>query len=184
MSVATTERRPAPRTWTRLLIGVLLAGLVVMWVYAFVFASKEGAYYVTDAAWRNAAQARCQQAAAQRVALADNAGGRITDPTAAQLRERADVVDAATDTLQDMLDDIEARSVEGERNQIRVRQWLGFYRTLVADRRAYTARLRELRNEPFSETEVGNGPVGSVLIDFATGNDVKACLPPGDLGQS
>jgi hypothetical protein len=83
-----------------------------------------------------------------------------------------------------MLDDIEARGVDGERNRIRVNQWLGFYRTLLSDRRAYTARLRELRNDPFTETEVGGGPVGSVLIDFATGNDIKACLPPSDLGQS
>jgi hypothetical protein len=184
MSLSTAEARPAPRAWVRVVIGVLLAGLVVMWVYAFVFASKEGAYFVTDSAWRDAAQARCQEAVDERVALADDRGGRITDPTPEQLRTRADVVDAATATLDDMLDDIEARGVDGERNRIRVNQWLGFYRTLVADRRAYTARLRQLRNEPFTETEVGSGPVGSVLIDFATGNDIKACLPPGDLGQS
>jgi hypothetical protein len=184
MSMLTPEARPATRAWVRVVIGVLLAALVVMWVYAFVFASKEGAYYVTDSAWRDAAQARCQQSVDERLALATDEGGRITDPTPEQLRARADVVDAATSTLDDMLDDIEARSVDGERNRIRVNQWLGFYRTLLSDRRAYTARLRELRNDPFTETEVGGGPVGSVLIDFATGNDIKACLPPSDLGQS
>lgn len=184
MNVITPEARPRTRPWVRIVIVLLLAGVLAMWVYAFVFASKEGTYFVTDVAWRADAEARCQVAADERLALATDEGGRISDPTDAQLLRRAELVDAATDTLQDMLDDIEARSVEGDRNQIRVRQWIGFYRTLVDDRRDYTARLREFRNEPFSETQVGSGPVGSVLIDFATGNDIDSCLPPSDLAQS
>lgn len=177
------ERPTTPRRWVSVALGLVCVSFLAMWIYAFVFASKEGVYFVTDAAWRSAAEQRCAAAAAERAALASDVGGRITDPTTEQLTQRADVVDRATDTIDAMLADIAATPVDGERNQLRVEQWVGFYQTLVADRRSFTAMLRDGRNEPFSETEVGGSPVGSVLIDFATGNNVRACLPPSDLAQ-
>jgi hypothetical protein len=178
------ERPTTPRRWVTALLGLVCVGFLGMWIYAFVFASKEGVYFVTDSTWRSAAEQRCAAAADDRAALATDVGGRITDPTPEQLTQRADVVDRATDTIEAMIADITDIPVEGERNRLRVEQWAGFYQTLIADRRSFTATLRDGQNEPFSETEVGGSPVGSVLIDFATGNDVEACLPPSDLAQS
>jgi hypothetical protein len=53
---------------------------------------------------------------------------------------------------------------------------------MIADRRAYTERLRAFELGPYLETKVDGGPVTNVLLDFANGNRMPACRPPGELG--
>lgn len=171
-----------PRRWVRALLAVVVLLIAAMWVYAFVFASKKGVYRVDDASWRRDAERICAAARVERVALADTDEGYISNPTPEQMLRRADLVDQATDILDGMLDDIEALPVASDRDRELVASFLGYYRTIISDRRTYTATLRELRLEPYRETVVGGGPVTNVVTDFTSGNGIKSCVPPGELG--
>lgn len=178
---AHADASPPSRRWVKwLLLGVVLS-LVTMWVYAFAFAPRDGVYRVSDSAWRTNANALCESSNAKRAELSDDAGGRITNPTDQQMRQHADLVEQATDIIDSTLDQIEALPLDSPRDREIVTAWLGFYRQLTGDRRLYIERFRNLDSRPFEESEVGGGPIGSVLIDFATGNGIDACLPPNDL---
>ncbi len=172
-----------PHHWVRWLLLSVVVLLVAMWVYIFGFAPRSGAYRVRDDAWRRSAQSLCLTAEEQRVALADVDGGRITNPTAEQISRHADLVDQATAILTKMVDDLAALPVTSERDQLTVETFVKYYRVLLDDRGRYTARLRRGDLRPYDETLVNGGPVTNVLTDFTSGNDVKACAPPGELGE-
>jgi hypothetical protein len=172
-----------PRRWVRLLLTLIVLLLLAMWIYAFVFASKKGVYRVDSNEWRANSRTVCAAAQEQRLRLVDMDAGYIENPTNAQMLQRADVVDQATDILEQQLDDLVAFPVTSERDRELVASFEGFYRTLISDRRAYTARLRAFDLQPYRETLlVKGGPVTNALTDFTSGNDIKACAPPGELG--
>ena len=161
---------------------VTLAG---MWVYYFVFASDTGVYQLQDTSWREQASPICVAAQAERAELADTAGGYISNPTPEQMMQRADVVDKATDIIEQMLNDIVAIPVDNADDKLRLATFEENYRIVIADRRRYSATLRELKLQPYNETVVGGGPVSNVVLDFTAGvkgNDVPECSPPGELG--
>ncbi|CAN5665652.1 hypothetical protein BH10ACT2_BH10ACT2_18160 [soil metagenome] len=177
----------APRHgWlVRIVLIAVCGALAAMWVYYFFFASNTGVYQIQDASWREQASPICVAAQAERSLLIDTNGGYITDPTPDQMRERADVVDKATDIVEQMLNDIVAIPVDNADDKLRLDTFEENYRIIIADRRRYTANLRALKNEPYSETIVGGGPVSNVVFDFTAGvkgNDVPECSPPGELG--
>ena len=180
-----TETEPAPRParpWVRWLLALICALIAAMWVYAFIFAPKQGVYFVTDKAWRTAADQICVSAEQQRIALADTAQGYISEPTHEQMTQRADIVDRATDIIDGMITDLEALPLDGDDNRERVAVFTKYYRQIVEDRRAYTARLRAFQLETYRETLVNGGPVTNVVIDFTSGNAIPHCVPPGELG--
>jgi hypothetical protein len=179
-----TDVAPPPRSrrWVRAILVVVCALIAAMWVYAFVFAPKTGVYFVTDKAWRASADQLCQTAEQQRAALADTTQGYISDPTPAQMTQRADIVDRATDTLDNMLDGIEALPLTGTDDRQRVAVFVKYYRQILDDRRAYTGRLRVFDSGPYRESLVNASPVTNTVIDFTTGNAMPHCMPPGELG--
>jgi hypothetical protein len=170
------------RKWVRAVLLVICGLIAAMWVYAFVFAPKNGVYLVTDKAWRSAADDICVRATQQRLALADTSDGYIAHPTREQMLQRADIVDRATDTLDEMLDGIAALPLAKDDDRTRVGVFLKYYRVILEDRRKYTARLRAFQLEPYLESVVNGGPVTNVVIDFTTGNAIPDCMPPGELG--
>jgi hypothetical protein len=176
------EPARAPRRWVKVLLAVICAGLAAMWVYAFVFASKEGVYFVTDKAWRTSAEDICTAATRQREALVDTSEGYIENPTHEQMLQRADIVDKATDILDRMINDLAALPLAGDKDQQRVATFVKYYRVIIGDRRAYTARLRNFQLEPYRETLVDRSPVTNTVTDFTTGNAIPHCMPPGELG--
>ncbi len=171
------------RRWVKWALIVIVAALAAMWAYAFVFASKDGRYQVDDTGWRKAAETRCAAAREEMAALASNEGGRITNPTNEQMQQRAALVDQATSSIEQALADIDSLPLTDARDQQLVDAWFGFYDTVLADRKAYTARLRDGRNEPYDETQIGGGPVSNVITDFTTANEMKSCAPPLDLSS-
>lgn len=175
-------RRTRGSAIAAVVIGVSIVLMVMMWVYAFVFAPSDGFYRVKDDAWRANAQQVCSAAQDQRIELADVDAGVITDPTPAQMRQRADLLDQATLIVESMLNEVVAYPVTTDRDQELLDVWEGHYRTLIEDRRAHTALLRAGANEPFVETVAGGGPVTNVITDFTSGNNIKACAPPADVG--
>ena len=177
----------APRhNWfVRIVLILVCALLAAMWVYYFVFATNTGVYQLQDTSWRAKASPICVAAQAKRGELVDTTGGYINSPTPEQFMQRADVVDQATDILEQMLNDIVAIPVNNADDRLRLATFEENYRIVIADRRRYTATLRELKLQPYNETVVGGGPVSNVVLDFTAGvkgNDVPECSPPGELG--
>lgn len=173
------------RTWVKVLLAVLLAITAWMWVYYFFFASDQGVYQLEDENWRLQAKPICQAAQDERALLEDTSEGYIENPTLEQMLQRADIVDQATDIVEQMLNDIVAIPVATENDQIRMQVFEENYRIILEDRRRYTASLRAGELVAYTETVVGGGPVSNVVTDFTAGvkgNDVPECSPPGELG--
>ena len=187
MTATTTpnpQLRPG-RTWVKVLLGILLALTASMWIYYFFFASEQGVYQLEDETWRLQAKPICQAAQDERAALEDTSEGYIENPTLEQMQQRADIVDQATDIVEQMLNDIVAIPVATENDQIRMGVFEENYRIILEDRRRYTASLRAGELVAYTETVVGGGPVSNVVTDFTAGvkgNDVPECSPPGELG--
>jgi hypothetical protein len=175
---------PAPkrRRWVRPLLVFVCVLIGAMWVYAFIFAPRSGVYFVTDKSWRTSADRICAVAEQQRLALVDVTQGYISDPTHEQMTQRADIVDRATNLLEGMINDVEALPLAGADDRERVTIFVKYYRVIISDRRAYTARLRTFDLEPYRETLVHGSPVTNTVIDFTTGNGIPHCMPPGELG--
>ena len=182
LTPAPAAERPTSR-W-RLLARIALAlGLVcfaAFWTWALFFASKEPINRIDDEAWAARAEAICVSADRQRLALADFRTMENAD--AALVNERADIIDDATDIIVQMLDDVVAQMPTDPKGRDLVPQWEADYRAYIADRRAFTADLRESgRNLPFYETQVSGIPVSEKLEVFAADNNMAACAPPRDL---
>ncbi len=175
---------PKHNWFVRVVLILVCAILASMWVYYFFFASDVGVYQLQDKNWRLQASGICKDAEAMRAELVDLEGGYITNPTPEQMRQRADIVDQATDIVEQMLNQIVAIPVNNDDDRLRLDTFDKNYRIIIADRRRYTARLRELKLQPYDETIVGGGPVSNVVFDFTAGvksNDVPECSPPDDL---
>lgn len=189
MSTDVSSAAPAPGeaptrrvTFTKVLLTVVVLLIVAMWVYAFGFASKKAAYRVDDDAWRERAEQVCTVYRDERLQLVDTSEGYIAEPTPEQMIERADLVDQATDILERQLTDLIAVQPPSERDRSLVAEYESYWRTVFSDRRAYTARLRDLQLEPYFETAVEGSPVTNLLTDFAVVNQMPTCSPPNELG--
>ncbi|MEC7174740.1 MAG: hypothetical protein VXY65_09320 [Actinomycetota bacterium] len=180
----TPPSSPTPTRETRSVLtrAIALVGFGVFatfWIWALFFASKEGVNRVEDRAWVESAQSICETAADERTALANYT--RLDEGGAELIRQRADIVDEATDTLERMLNSLEALPLTGEKGQAIIPLWIDEYRTYLGDRRNYAAQLRESgENLPFYET-ANQIPISERLATFAADNEMPACKPPLDL---
>ena len=178
----TYPSRP-PRTQLQRLgrLSILVACLLIgaMWVYAFVFASRESINNIHDDEWSARSQTRCEQAATERTALADMT--RIDENDPRTLLMRADLVDKATDSLEQMVNEIEKDKPSTEKGLALVPKWIGDYRTYIQDRRDYANELRLGELTTFSEKLVDDVPVSERIGKFARENEMRACQPPFDL---
>ncbi len=142
---APDQPRTARRTAGRLALVVGLVAFVTFWTWALFFASKEAINRVDDRAWAERAEQICQSANRERLALADFR--EMSDPTPELVRERAAIVDRATDVVERMLDDIVAEPPSDAKGRALVPLWETDYRTYISDRRAFTDDLAFDRRE-------------------------------------
>ncbi|MGD9705685.1 MAG: hypothetical protein AB7Q42_06965 [Acidimicrobiia bacterium] len=163
----------------RALLVVVVALLAAMWVYAFLFAPKEGVNRIGDRAWSERAEVRCADAKEQLVALADMR--TIEDVGAGALTEKAAIVDKTNVIITDLLDDLAAVPPTDEKGQEIIPLWLDDYRTYVADRRTYADQLRDGDNSGFAESEVEGSPITGFINDVARQNEMPSCQAPVDL---
>lgn len=167
------------RLWLRILLGVVVALLVAMWVYAFLFAPREGVNRVGDRSWSERGEIRCAAAKVELLALADLR--TIEEVGAGALQEKATIVDRTNAILAEMIDDLEATPPTDEKGQRLVPLWIADYRTYLGDREAYADQLRAGDNSPFTETEIDGSPITGYINDFARQNEMKSCQTPIDL---
>lgn len=150
-----------------------------MWIYALFFASKEVVNRVEDEQWRHQSDEICLVAKHERESLIDLRLVGESGPNA--LAERADLVDLATDSLENMIGSIAALPVADAKGAAIVPLWLADYRIYIADRRSYTDQLRKGVNLPFAESQVDHLPLSEKLSTFAADNHLTSCKPPVDL---
>ncbi|MDO8390022.1 MAG: hypothetical protein Q7V57_06005 [Actinomycetota bacterium] len=180
------DEAPKGKLWVKIVLAVGCLAVAAMWIFAIFLSDDKGVYRIEDSSWRPQALKICAAADAAVVALADTEQGFITEPTPEQMAQRADLADQATDILDQMVTDLVAIPVDNDDDRTRLATFEENYRIVIADRREYTAALREGRNIDYSETVVGGGPVTNVITDFTAGvkgNEVPLCSPPGDLSR-
>jgi len=161
---------------------VVIGGLAfaAFWGWALFFASKQPINEIGDRAWAARAQAICENAEQERIALADFR--EMEDATAELVRERAAIVDRATDVIERMLDSVVGVTPDDAKGRDLVPQWEAEYRTYLGDRRAFSDELRASgENKPFYESQMGGIPISERLETFAGDNAMPACAPPRDL---
>lgn len=162
-------------------IGIVTAILLTsaMWLYAFVFASREAVNKIADSSWQQRAESLCATALLKRLELADFRLIEDSGPDA--LQRRAEIVDKATDTLEEMIRSIASTPPTDAKGLALVPQWIADYMTYVQDRRDYADLLRSGVNEPFSETMVDGLPLSEKISTFAADNRAPSCKAPIDL---
>jgi hypothetical protein len=167
------------RRLLRIGLGVICALLAAMWVYAFVFASKESVNLIGDKRWQDFAEARCMEARLERSELVDMR--KIQDAGDDALAQRANIVDQATDTLESAINDIAQQPISDAKGKAIVPLWIADYRTYIQDRRDYADILRAGSNDPFAETMIEGLPLSEKVSTFAVANRMPACQAPVDL---
>ncbi len=164
-----------PGPWRRSPIRkVLLWGsivvLIVFWIWALFFASKESINKIEDRAWAERAEAICVSTKADLRALDAQASADLT--------VRADLVVESTDLLAAMLDDIVAVTPSDEKGQAIVPDWESDYRVLLDDRYRYAEQLRGGQNVAFTETAINGVPITERIEKFTLDNEMPTCAPP------
>lgn len=154
----------------RVLLWGAVVVLIVFWVWALLFASKESINKIDDREWAERAQAICVRTDAQLRALDAQASP--------ELAVRADLVDESTDLLGVMLDDIVAVAPSDDKGQSIVPEWEADYRVLLEDRYRYAERLRAGENVAFTETAVSGVPITERIEKFTLDNEMPTCAPP------
>jgi len=179
VSAPSTAVSPPPRRVTpvRAVLGVVVLGLVALWVYVLYLAIGPGRQdppdRLADPDFAPAAQARCDAAHDEVAKL----------PTASATRsaeERAAVIEAANAIFAEMLDDLAALAPEGEEGEI-VAAWLEDWRTYLEDRARYADALRADPTAPFLVTSRQGDQVTEYMDAFAADNRMPACGTPLDV---
>lgn len=164
----------------RLVLGAICVTIAAMWVYAFGFASRESFNKIGDDAWKARAEAICQTAEDERFALENLT--EMNPEDVAALRQKADIVEKATDSLERAIERIALDTPSDPKGQELVPQWIADYRVYMQNRRDFIIALRSATRRPFfAETEVEGVPISERIGKFARENDMKTCQPPLDL---
>ncbi len=174
----------AARRWrrraVRSLLTVISLGIAVFWVWALFFPqTKQSIAKLDDEQWAVRATAICREANVARDELSDLR--RIDDVGEGALDVRADLIDQATDIIEQMVNDVVSQRPTAEDDIAILDTWTRYYRVWIVDRRAYTDVLREGRNPPFPESTVDGAPISEYINDFTVANRMKPCSAPTDL---
>ena len=180
--VSPAANRPSNRSiLTRVVLTAIVLVFAAFWTWALFFASKDAINKIDDRGWAVRAEGICAAANAERIELSDYRS-IVGDDVETLIQERADIVDRATDIIEDMLDDVVAETPFDEKGQDIVPQWEDEYRQYIAARRGYADDLRRTgENLPFYEPGFDGLPISERLETFAGDNEMSACAPPRDL---
>lgn len=164
----------------RALLIFISLGIAAFWIWALFFPqTKQSIAKLDDIAWTQRAETICRTANVRRDALADLR--RIDEVGVGALAMRADLIDRATDIIDEMIAEIlEVRPVSAVDLAL-VNTWSSYYRTWIEDRRTYAQVLRRGDNPPFAESMIEGSPITEYINDFTIANRMKPCSAPTDL---
>jgi hypothetical protein len=162
----------------------VVASFVGIWGYvlwlSFVEGREEPRDRLDDTSWTEAAEETC---AGSRLVIDDLPfASEVGSP-----EDRADLLDAATDELDVMVERLGELVPPREADEARAAsRWLADYRTFLQDRREYAAAQRDpdhpRYDRPFSVTDRGGYQIDVLLDDFARVNYMESCETPDDVG--
>jgi hypothetical protein len=176
--VAPTSVPLEPRRWTfkHTAAAVVVAALVVMWVYALFFAPKRNANDLDDNQWAARAEAICVPRLAAVSALAPANSAKTP-------QERGKVLVEANAELAAMVSELKGlASPASARDRDLTGLWLTSWTQFIGDREAHAARLLEGKDVRFGvEINANRGPVNANIDYFADVNAMASCGDPGDV---
>lgn len=175
---ADETQEPLAMRWSvgRVLAVVTMIGIAVFWAAIFAGLPKRtNPDYLDDRAFVERTEARCDVLLTDLRELPD--GTFIDDHV-----ERAEVLDDATDRVEEMVDEIAADAPGGD-DAVSVDGWLADWRTYVENRRDFADRLRDDPEARFLlDQSLGGDSVDKPIEVFADVNDMPSCATPGDVG--
>jgi hypothetical protein len=168
------QARPR-RKWLVAILTLVSLAIAAMWVYAFVFAPRDGVNPVRDKVWTDTVGARCTAASAQLKPLVFRT--KITEGNKAQdLPAFVANLDKGYAIVHSMLDDIEQVPRTSDKAKVLVPQWMTDYRLWEKDLKDWIELLRAGKIAQFGVAVTETGiPVNERINTFATENRIKAC---------
>lgn len=164
----------------RVLLGIISLGIAAFWIWALFFPqTKQSIAKIDDESWAVRADQICRAANVERDELADLR--RIDEVGEGALAQRAELIDKATDIIDEMLSEIVAQQPSNATDVSLIRSWETYYRQWIDDRRTYAEVLRTGENPPFAESMVDGSPISEYINDFTVANRMKPCSAPTDL---
>jgi hypothetical protein len=177
--VSAQRRRIRPVT---VAIGVVIAAIAVMWIYAWFFAPRGNVDRFDDPAWSARAEGVCAATRERVDALPSADSFKDIEPKAEALRQRAGVVDQATALLAAQFTTLQSPGPTDAKAQIGVPLWLADWEGYLQSRREHAERLRSGLDQPFRVLEEGGAPVTLRMDAFAKTNGFPSCIVPDDIG--
>jgi hypothetical protein len=163
------------RVWLKALLTLTSLAIAAMWVYAFVFAPRDGVNPVKDPAWTDGAEAICSATSQQLNALVFKV--EITgDNKDTDLPKYVANLDKGYLLMTRMVDDLDALPRSSEKAQRIVPRWIADYRAFVEDLRLWIEELRAGRITKFAVGVTDTGvPVEERINTFAVENRIRIC---------
>jgi hypothetical protein len=155
---------------------LVVAGLVLMWLYVFTGAAAEDPPdQLDDTTFAEAAEPRCAEAV-------DDLEDLPAASEAESAADRAAVLDEANTVLTSMVDDLAAIEADNERDQQLVDLWIADWRTYLQDRRDYADLLRADDDAELLITAREGRQITLTIDRFASKvvNDMESCTTPLD----
>ena len=170
---------------TRIALLVVVIAMVAMWVWIYLFASRENPDRLTNRAYPAAAEERCAAFQAE----IDEFPFFDTQTTIAQ---KATQVAAGTELTIDLVTDLETlrdgQRFDDDEDRTLLDLWFADWHAYIDDREAYVAKLdaatadTPLDDLVFTLTERSSGGFYTRTIEgFANVNDMASCHVPGDV---
>jgi hypothetical protein len=166
----------------RIFYVLVVVAIIAMWAFVYsplAVGNAPDALYDTSVGPR--AEAICKQTADQLARLP--APFDTPDPN-----QRADVVQQSNTDLSAMLDQLAAvpwapvtDQESSDRDHRIYNEWLGDWRTYLANRVDYANRLRTDRDARIFEAQKGSKQITEPIGGFAQDSLMPSCAPPGDI---
>ena len=173
---ATAARAPRTRQQiaARVAIGIAIAFIVVMWLYAFIFASKSAIAQVSDKSWSERAEQICDR----RNDLLDQNARDTRESTDGSPQAVGVGVARGTDIVEAALNEVEAVLPASAEDQELIAEWDRLYRIYIADRRATEKKLAAGEAAELNETTLSGSPISESIADFTKVNNMDSCSAP------
>ena len=160
---------------TRSAVGISVAFIIAMWIYAFGgFATRQAAAKIEDRGWTK----RAEQICVQRNSLLGKNADEIRKTTDGSPQAVGRGVKAATDLIETAQNQIMAEQPTSTQDIKLVTKFDELYRTYIADRRATEVKLANGEKAELNETMLNGSPVSETIADFTRPNLMDSCSVP------